>query len=132
MIFSDVVFQGDFFAAALFCGVICGIFYHAFFAVRQIFRCGGVMTFVFDLSFFVLCVITLFAVFFPINCFDIKWYIILAFFGGFCIERFSFNKAVDFAVKRIYNGFARLKRAAAKLKTKRRGERGNDGETASP
>lgn len=134
MIFNDVVFQGVFFAASLFCGLCCGIFYHIFYTVRYLTKCGRVITFLLDVAFCILSLFFAFIIFYPLNGFDIKWYIILGYFVGFCIERYSFSKPVDFVCKKIYNAFTRLKKAAGKLHKKIKRQRGNnlnDGETAS-
>ncbi|MDD4003529.1 MAG: spore cortex biosynthesis protein YabQ [Clostridia bacterium] len=127
MIISDVVFQGDFFAAALFCGLLCGLIYDVFYIVRYIFKCGRALTFMLDLLFFVFSVLCVFVVFYPLNGFDIKWYIILGFIGGFCIEKYSFQKPIDFTAKKIYNGITCLKKYLAK----RKGSNKNDRKTAS-
>lgn len=128
MIFSDVAMQGEYFAAALFCGVVSGIYYHIFFIIRHAFNFGRVLTFVFDVAVFAAAFFTAFAVFYPLNCFEIKWYIVMGIFGGFCIEKVSFDRAVDFTVKKIYNGLNGLKRRAA---AKRKGGNGYDGKAAS-
>jgi hypothetical protein len=128
MIFSDVIFQGEYFVAALFCGVAFGVCYHVLFILRRLFNFGRVFTVIADAAFFVSAFFTAFAVFYPLNCFDIKWYVILGFFGGFCIEKFSFDKAVDFAAERLYNGVNGLKKRAA---AKRKGGKVYDGEAAS-
>jgi hypothetical protein len=129
MIISDVVFQGDFFAAGLFCGLLCGLIYDVFYIVRFVSKCGRVLTFTLDLLFFVLSALIAFVIFYPLNGFDIKWYIILGYIGGFCIEKYSFQKPIDFTAKKIYNGITRLSKYFAKRKQYKRSVN-NDGKTA--
>lgn len=116
MIFTDVLNQGLYFSASLFCGMVCGIYYDVFFAVRTLTKSGKIMTFIFDLLFFVLSIITFFYFLYIINGFDIKWFILMGFFGGFCIERYTCKKPVAYLIVKVYNGLVIIKRFLLRFK----------------
>jgi spore cortex biosynthesis protein YabQ len=103
MIFSDVANQGAVFAAGLFCGMVCGIYYDILFAVRILTRAGKILTAVLDLIFCLFSSFTFFWVLYSTNGFDIRWYVFVALACGFILERYSFKKPVAIITEKLYN-----------------------------
>lgn len=114
------------FCAGLFCGIAGGVYFEVFAAVRKLLRAKKVLEFTLDLLFVLLCGITVFAVMYEVNGFDFKWYVLLGFFVGFCLERACFAKPVAIAAGMVYNILKKARAALPKLK----GRGKDDGKTA--
>lgn len=110
MIFTDVVNQGLYFCAGLFCGILCGIIYDTLFGIRITIKAGKITVFIFDLLFFIFSIIIVFFFMYKVNFFDIKWYILAGMIVGFCIERYFFEKPIAQTIIKVYNILKRLKK----------------------
>lgn len=116
MILTDVTGQGLYFAVSVFCGLISGIIYDILYAARTLIRAGKIITFILDVLFFLASGYLVFRFLYPLNGFDIKWYMIMGIFGGFCIERANFKKPVAYVTEKVYNKITKFFRFAAGFK----------------
>lgn len=136
MIISDVLSQSLYFACALFCGIIGGIYYDILYTLRKFTNGGKVAEFFCDIIFFTLTAITFVIVMYRANGYNIKWYLIPSFFGGFCLQRYAFQKYVAMLTEKIYNIVAKLLKKiniflSKKFSKKNKvGQNQDDGETA--
>lgn len=118
MILTDVTSQGLYFCVALFCGIVCGVYYDILYALKRLTNSGRIVEFVFDIVFFALSILTIFHFFYLANGFQIKWYMALGFVAGFCIERINFKKPVAIVSEKVYNIFEkRIKSVRSRIQS---------------
>jgi len=135
MILSDVLNQGLYFGVSIFCGLVCGIFYDVFYVIRKMTDAGKILTFLCDMIFAVLSVLTIFYIIYITNGFDFKWYMIMGIYVGFSLERLNFKKPVAYVTEKVYNGFVKLYKYFLNFKifkkfTNNREEKADDRKTA--
>ena len=138
MILGDVIYQGSYFAAALFCGIVSGFIYDVLFAARVFFRGGKILQVLLDVVFCLISAALVFYIFYTINGFNIKWYMIMGIFAGFSLQRVLFAKPVAILCNYVYNKIAAAyKKAGAKFakifikrRKKNKEDASYDGETA--
>jgi spore cortex biosynthesis protein YabQ len=122
MILTDAAGQGFCFLAGVFCGMLSGVYFDTLKSVRRLLSAGKILTAVCDAVFGVLSTFTTIYFIYPVNGFDLKWYIVLGILLGFVAERFLCGKPVAYITEKVYNIWAGWYKALAKLKIRRRKE----------